>query len=297
MPSASQATSPAKSAPLPTADAEALAAPLLTTLTLSITDGIAEVELARPEKSNAMNRAMWQELRATFHYLDKLPAARVVMLTGAGKNFTAGIDLDMLMNIGAIDAIDKCPARVRENLRLWVLDLQDVISSLEQCRKPVLAAIHGACIGGGVDLVTAADMRYCTLDTRFVVKEIDLGLVADVGTLQRLPKVIGDGMAREMAYTGRPVDGAEAKEIGLVNRCFPTRDAMLEGVRALARQIASKSPLAMRGTKEMIKYTRDHTVRDSLEMMAIWNAGLLVSEDLMEAFAAAKEKRAAKFRD
>lgn len=286
----------AQSAPLPSG-AVAPEAPRLTTLTLTISDGVAEVELARPEKSNAMNRPMWAELRALFRYLDTLPAARVVVLTGAGKNFTAGIDLDMLMNVGAIDAIDTCPGRVRENLRLWVLDLQDVISSLEQCRKPVLAAVHGACVGGGVDLVTAADMRYCTADARFVVKEIDLGLVADVGTLQRLPKVIGDGMAREMAYTGRPVGGPEAKEIGLVNRCFATRDEMIEGVRGLARQIAAKSPLAVRGTKEMIKYTRDHSVRDSLEMMAIWNAGLLVSEDLREAFAAAREKRAATFRD
>jgi enoyl-CoA hydratase len=283
--------------PSATGVSDALTAPHLTTLALKITDGIAEVELARPDKSNAMSRAMWHELRATFHYLDKLPAARVVILSGAGKNFTAGIDLDMLMDIGALEAVDKCPGRTREALRLQVLDLQDVISSLEQCRKPVLAAVHGACVGGGVDLVTAADMRYCTADTRFIVKEIDLGLVADVGTLQRLPKVIGDGMAREMAYTGRPVHGPEAKEINLVNRCFETREAMLEGVRDLARQIASKSPLAMRGTKEMIKYTRDHTVRDSLEMMAIWNAGLLVSEDLLEAFAAAKQKRPAKFRD
>ena len=140
-------------------------------------------------------------------------------------------------------------------------------------------------------------MRYCTEDARFIVKEIDLGLVADVGTLQRLPKVIGDGMAREMAYTGRPVAGPEAKEIGLVNRCFPTREAMLEGVRTLARQIAAKSPLAVRGTKEMIRYTRDHSVADSLNMMAIWNGGLLVSEDLMEAFNAVRERRPAKFRD
>jgi enoyl-CoA hydratase/carnithine racemase len=286
----------AQSAPLPSGT-EAPRAPQLTALTLTIADGIAEVELARPEKSNAMNRAMWAELRATFRYLDMLPAARVVMLTGAGTNFTAGIDLDMLMNVGALEKSDRCPGRVRENLRLWVLDLQDVISSLEQCRKPVLAAIHGACVGGGVDLVTAADMRYCTADARFIVKEIDLGLVADVGTLQRLPKVIGDGMAREMAYTGRPVGGPEAKEIGLVNRCFDSRAAMLDGVRALARQIAAKSPLAVRGTKEMIKYTRDHSVRDSLDMMAIWNAGLLVSEDLMEAFAAVRGKRPAKFRD
>lgn len=270
--------------------------PVLTALKLTLVDGVAEVELNRPEKSNAMNRAMWGELRSTFRYLDALPAARVVVLSGAGKNFTAGIDLEMLMGIGDRQS-ESCPGRMREALRLTVLDLQDVISSLDACRKPVLAAIHGACIGGGIDLVTAADMRYCSADANFVVKEIDLGLVADVGTLQRLPKVIGDGMARELAYTARPVDGAEAKEIGLVNRCYPTREAMLEGVRGLARQIASKSPLATRGTKEMIRYTRDHSVSDSLNMMAIWNAALLMSEDLTEAFNAVKERRSAKFRD
>ena len=272
------------------------AAPMLTTLKLTIADGVADVELHRPEKSNAMNRPMWDELRATFRYLDALPAARVVVLSGAGKNFTAGIDLELLMGIGGRRQ-ESCPGRMREALRLTVLDLQDVVSSLDACRKPVLAAIHGACIGGGVDLVTAADMRYCSADATFVVKEIDLGLVADVGTLQRLPKVIGDGMAREMAYTARPVGGTEAKEIGLVNRCYPTRDAMLADVRAMARQIASKSPLATRGTKEMIRYTRDHSVADSLNMMAIWNAALLMSEDLTEAFAAVKERRAATFRD
>ena len=280
-----------------TLQAAPIAAPKLTALKLTVEGGVAEVELNRPDKSNAMNQAMWAELRATFRYLDALPSARVVVLSGAGKNFTAGIDLEMLMGIGAIDKQDRCPGRVREMLRLQVLDLQDVISSLDACRKPVLAAIHGACVGGGVDLVTAADMRYCTEDARFVVKEIDLGLVADVGTLQRLPKLIGDGIAREMAYTARPVGGAEAKEIGLVNRCYPAREAMLEGVRGLAKMIASKSPLAVRGTKEMIRYTRDHTVADSLNMQAIWNGGLLVSEDLSEAFNAVKERRTATFRD
>lgn len=271
-------------------------APSLTTLSLAVADGVAEVELRRPEKSNAMNRPMWDELRQTFRYLDALPAARVVVLSGAGKNFTAGIDLEMLMGMDGRHA-EPCPGRMREALRRNLLDLQDVISSLDACRKPVLAAIHGACIGGGVDLVTAADMRYCSADATFVVKEIDLGLVADVGTLQRLPKVIGDGMAREMAYTARAVGGLEAQEIGLVNRCYATREALLDGVRGLAKQIAAKSPLATRGTKEMIRYTRDHSVADSLNMMSVWNAAMLMSEDLTEAFTAVKERRPAKFRD
>ncbi|HXQ84727.1 MAG TPA: enoyl-CoA hydratase-related protein, partial [Xanthobacteraceae bacterium] len=176
-------------------------------------------------------------------------------------------------------------------------DLQDVITSLETCRKPVLAAIHGACIGAGVDLTCAADMRYCSADANFVIKEIELGFVADVGTLQRLPKLIGDGMARELAYTGRPFSGAEAKEIGFVNRCYGSRDDLMAGVAEIARAIAAKSPLAIRGTKEMLIYTRDHSVTESLNYMAIWNAALLQSDDLSEAFAAFMAKRNPKFRD
>jgi enoyl-CoA hydratase len=161
----------------------------------------------------------------------------------------------------------------------------------------VLAAIHGACIGAGVDLTCAADMRYCSADANFVVKEIELGFVADVGTLQRLPKLIGDAMARELAYTGRPFAGAEAKAIGFVNSCYGSRDDMMAGVAAIARSIAAKSPLAIRGTKEMLLFTRDHSVAESLNYMAIWNAALLQSDDLSEAFAAFMAKRNPNFRD
>lgn len=265
------------------------------TLAVSLADGVANVVLNRPDKSNAMNRQMWDDICDVFRKLDETPEARVVVLSGAGKHFNAGIDLAMLSQI--TDTANDRAAHQREELRRVILDLQDVITSLETCRKPVLAAIHGACIGAGVDLTCAADMRYCSADANFVVKEIELGFVADVGTLQRLPKLIGDAMARELAYTGRPFAGAEAKAIGFVNSCYGSRDDMMAGVAAIARSIAAKSPLAIRGTKEMLIYTRDHSVAESLNYIAIWNAALLQSDDLSEAFAAFMAKRNPRFRD
>jgi enoyl-CoA hydratase/carnithine racemase len=265
------------------------------TLAVAFNDGVVNVVLNRPDKSNAMNRQMWNEIREVFRKLDDMPEARVVVLSGAGKHFNAGIDLAMLSDI--TQTAGDYQAHEREKLRSTILDLQDVITSLETCRKPVIAAIHGACIGGGVDLVCAADMRYCSADTNFVVKEIELGFVADVGTLQRLPKLIGDSLARELAYTGRSFSGTEAKEMGFVNRCYSSRGDLVAGVAEVARSIASKSPLAIRGTKEMLLYTRDHSVAESLKCMAIWNATVLQSEDLSEAFAAIREKRTPKFRD
>jgi enoyl-CoA hydratase len=265
------------------------------TLIVKLTDGIVNVVLNRPDKSNAMNRQMWNDIRDVFRKIDDMPEARVAILSGAGKHFTAGIDLAMLSEV--TQAADGFDAHKREKLRATILDLQDVVTSLEKCRKPVIAAIHGACIGGGVDLVCAADMRHCSADANFIIKEIELGFVADVGTLQRLPKLIGDSMARELAYTGRKFTGTEAKGMGFANRCYSSRDDMMAAVLEIARSIAAKSPLAIRGTKEMLLYTRDHTIVDSLKYMAIWNAALLQSEDFNEAFAAFKEKRAPKFRN
>ena len=161
----------------------------------------------------------------------------------------------------------------------------------------MLAAIHGACVGGGVDLVACADMRYCAADASFSVKEIDLGMVADVGSLQRLPRLIGDGMVRELAYTGRRVDGDEAGRIGLVNRVFGTSEALMEGVMQLAHAIAAKSPLAIRGTKDMLNHARDHSVADGLDRVATWNAAMLLSEDLQTAIRAGLTKQPPKFRD
>ncbi|WP_291995584.1 crotonase/enoyl-CoA hydratase family protein [Candidatus Accumulibacter sp. ACC003] len=270
--------------------------PRLTTIAIELQDGLAEVRLNRPERSNAINEAMWQDLRNAFSWADAAPEVRVVVLAGAGGNFCAGIDLSMLASVGrAVAHAD--PARSHEALRRVILDLQDCLASIERCRKPVLAAIQGACIGGAIDLVSCCDMRYAAADVQFSVREIDVGMTADVGTLQRLPRLVADGIAREMAYTGRNVDAFEAKLIGLVNQLFETPEILLEGVRAIARTIAAKSPLAIRGTKEMLNYGRDHSVADGLNHVATWNAAMLISADLDEAMAALHEKRPPRFGD
>ncbi|MFG6466260.1 crotonase/enoyl-CoA hydratase family protein [Roseateles sp. BYS87W] len=260
----------------------------LDTLAITLQDHIATVRLNRPDKANAMNATMWQDFRRAFDWLDGQPECRVVVLDGEGKHFTAGIDLQMMMGL-APQIQDPCDGRTREALRRVILDMQDTLTSLERCRKPVLAAIHGACVGGGIDLICAADMRYCSADAYFSIKEIDIGMVADVGTLQRLPKLIGSqGLVRELAYTGRRVEAAEAQAIGLVNRVFDTRETLQAGVRQIAASIAAKSPLSIRGTKEQLNFARDHSVADGLNYIATWNAGMLMSEDLTRALMAGK---------
>jgi enoyl-CoA hydratase len=270
--------------------------PTLTTLELSLASHIAHVRLNRPDKANAMSREVWTELRTAFDWIDATPEARVAIINGNGAHFTSGIDLAMLAGV-ADEVDDDCEGRKREKLRRVIRDLQDTLSSLERCRKPVIAAIHGACIGGGIDLICCADMRYCSADAFFSIKEIDMGMTADVGTLQRLPKLIGDGMVRELAYTGRKFTSEEAKTNGLVNRVFETPEALHAGVLQFATEIAAKSPLAMRGTKEMIVYARDHSVADSLNYIATWNAAMLMSSDMQEAMMASMQKVPPKFRD
>jgi enoyl-CoA hydratase len=266
------------------------------TLSVAVADGVATVELNRPDKANAMNRAMWQEIRSAFRWVDETPEARVAVISGRGRVFTAGIDLAFIAELMK-QGRGGCEGRASEALRRQILDLQDDLSSIERCRKPVIAALHGACIGGGIDLITCCDMRYASADAYFSVKEVDLAVTADVGTLQRLPKLVPEGVARELAYTGRRFDAAEAKEIGLVNRVFDSADSLRKGVAEIAATIAGKSPLAMRGIKEMLTYSRDHSVADGLNYVATWNAAMLLSEDVGEAMTAAKEKRAASFRN
>lgn len=266
------------------------------TISVTLAEKVGVVELNRPDKANAMTEAMWFELGKAMRWADETPEVRVVIIRGAGRHFTAGIDLEMLATIE--DQIrDDCSGRSREKLRRLILDIQETISSIERCRKPVIAAVHGSCVGGGIDLITACDLRYCSTDARFSVKEIDVGLTADVGTLQRLPGLIGEGMARELAYTGRFFDGEEAKAIRLVNRCFDSPGTLQAGVLDIALGIAAKSPLAVRGCKEMITYARDHGVADGLNYVATWNAAMLLSADLSETRRALMEKRAPVFRD
>lgn len=247
-------------------------------LQVSISEHIAEVKLNRPEKANSIVSQGFYDLKRVFDELDTNDDVRVIILSGNGKHFCAGIDVDVLLGLNKLVA-ENCEGRKREKIRQLVLELQAPINALEDCRKPVLAAIHGVCIGAGLHLVAAADMRYCVQNTQFSIKEIDLGIVADLGVLQRLPKLISPGMVNEMAFTGRMVDGLEAKKIGLVNQSFESYDSMYEYVRSIAQTIAKKSPLSIRGTKEVVKYAREHNTRDSLQQIAIWNAAMLLSED------------------
>jgi len=270
--------------------------PNFETLSVALADGVVTVELNRPDKANAMNQAMWQDIRSAFRWVDETRAARVAILGGRGKYFTSGLDLGMVAGFKKQNE-DDCDGRYREELRRKILDLQDALSAIERCRKPVIAAIHGACIGGGIDLITCCDMRYAAVEAYFSIKEIDLGITADVGTLQRLPKLVPDGIARELAYTGRRFDAAEARQIGMVNRVYDSAESLRTGVAEIAMTIAGKSPLAVRGIKEMLVYSRDHSVADGLNHVATWNAAMLMSEDLNEAMAAAMEKRPARFRD
>jgi len=270
--------------------------PTLQTLALSLDAGVARITLNRPDKLNALNDEMWRELREAFAWADRTPTARVVILSGNGRAFSTGIDLAMLA--GLRERIRHADlARSQELLRALILDLQDCVSSIERCRKPVIAAIHGPCIGGAVDIVSACDMRYASANAVFSVREIDIGMAADVGTLQRLPRIIPDGIARELAYTGRNVLAEEAKEFGLVNRVFDTPDQLLEGVAEVAATVAAKSPLAIRGVKEMLNYGRDHSIEDGLRYVATWNASALLSEDMQESAAAMMQKRAPSYRD
>lgn len=267
--------------------------PTYQTLSLTVDTHIARVELNRPDKANAMNQAMWDEIQQCFDFLSDAAEVRVVVLTGAGKHFCSGLDLDMFASVMDHDTED--PARQAERFRQTILRLQANLSAIEKCRKPVLAAIHGSCVGGGVDMVSCCDMRYCSADASFSIKEIDIGMTADVGTLQRLPHIIPQGIVRELAYTGRVMEAGEAERVGMVNRSFPDRDSLLAGVMEIAREIACKSPLAVRGTKEMLVYTRDHSVADGLNYIATWNAGMLSQADVMKAISARMEKQLAEF--
>jgi enoyl-CoA hydratase len=261
---------------------------------VSFQNFVATVSIHKPETANALDLLAWKELRTIFEQLDEDKNVRVVILQGEGKHFCSGIDLSVFTQLQTITH-DTCAGRKNEKLRKFILDLQDCVSSIEKCSKPVLAAISGACVGGGLDIAAACDMRYASADAIFSIREIALGIVADLGVLQRLPKIMPVGQVREMAYTGRNVQAEEAKMIGLINNCLETKEQLAEFTQKIANTIAEKSPLSMRGTKEMLVYATDHSVTDGLNYVATWNAGTMLSNDLAEAVQAMMEKRKAIF--
>ena len=257
---------------------------------LNIENNIAHLSFNRPEKANSLNNAAWKELGEAFEALDKNEEVRVIILKGNGKNFSGGMDLEALMSLQSFQQLE-CDGRKREKLRTHIQFLQNSINSIEICRKPVIASIHGACIGGAVDIIAACDMRYATEDAVFSIREIQLGMVADLGTLQRLPKFMNSGYVTELAYTGRNFSGIEAAHFGLVTEALNSKEALDKKVLELAGSIAAQSPLSVRGTKQMLLYARDHSVNDALDTMVNWNTSMLLSSDLMEAFTAFVEKR------
>ena len=264
---------------------------------LKIKDHICSLVLNRPNELNTMTRDFWVELGDALEEINRDSEVRVVVLSSTGKHFCAGMDLSAFSN--GVDDIpdDKKPdhARVGEVLYRTAKELQGYISKLEEIRVPVIAAVHGGVIGGALDLITACDMRFASNDAFFCIQEINIGMAADVGTLQRLPKIIPDSKMREMAYTGRRMLADEAKDSGLVGEVYETQDQMLDAVHKLAAEIASKSPVAIYGLKAVMNYSRDHNVSDSLDFNALWSGAMLSQADMTEAMTAQMEKRDASF--
>jgi enoyl-CoA hydratase len=262
---------------------------------VDISDAVAHVRLSRPDELNTMTPDFWRELPQIVTAISDDASARVVAISSTGRHFSAGMDLSVFTSdhFGEEAEAGRRHARIRSNAKV----LQWSFTALEKARIPVIAAVQGGVIGGAVDLVTACDMRYASADAFFCVQEINIGMTADVGTLQRLGKLIPDGVARELAYTGRRMPAQRAYEVGLVQEVYADHDSLVAGVLETAREIASKSPLAVWGTKVSMNYARDHSVDDSLEQIATWQSGMFQPADMMEAFAAKAEKRPPVFPD
>jgi len=261
---------------------------------------VAILWLDRPEKLNALHRPLWDSIPAAVQQLDADPAVRAIVLAGRGKAFCAGIDLldhaPALAGGGAISGGGESPVGKRRALYDDVRRYQRTASCFADINTPVIAAVHGACIGAGMDLITACDIRVASADAKFSVRETKIAMVADVGTLQRLPRVIGDGPARELIFTGRDIDAARALAIGLLNDVLPDPDAVHAHARQLAHEIASNSPLAVQGAKQVLGFACRREVDAALDYVALWNSAFLHSEDLTEAMTAFMQRRPPQFR-
>lgn len=265
--------------------------------TVSIENNIAQVVLNRPEKRNSINADFWRELPEIIKDIDYGSKARVIVLSSTGPHFCAGLDITSFSTVGEAPAGDEKKRKIQASASFYdnVLHLQDSFNCLEEARIPVLACIQGGAIGGGVDLATACDIRYATEDAFLTIFETNIGMTADVGTFPRLVKLIPEGYVREMAYTGRRVNAAEAKSMGLINEVYPDQETMLNSVMEIAAEIASKAPLAVYGCKRMINYARDHNTADGLDYIAIWNASMFQLDEIQEAMSANAEKRPGDF--
>ena len=265
------------------------------TFELNIEDKVAEIILNRPDALNSFTQEFWTEFREEVEALDDRGDVRALIVSSTGKHFTAGMDLGVFQAMPDLSGHE--PGRARAALMKTVQAFQETFTCLERARFPVLAAVQGGCIGGGVDLISACDMRYCTDDAFFVIQEINIGMTADVGTFPRLQKVMADGLVRELAYTGRRLDAKRALASGLVNETHASHEDLLASVRATAKEIAEKSPLAVWGSKEVLNYGRDHSTADTLKHMATWQAGMWHMPDMHKAFAAKKTNQPPEFED
>lgn len=258
-------------------------------------DGVAEVVLVGPGKGNAMGPDFWREVPDVFARLDRDEDVRAIVVRGEGDHFSYGLDLAAMMgDLGGHFAGANLAAE-RTALLDLVLDMQQAFDRVESCRKPVVAAVSGWCIGGGLDLIAACDIRLCSKEARFSLREVKVAIVADLGSLQRLPRVIGEGNARELALTGKDIAAERALRINLVNEVYETPAALLDAARQMAREIADNPPLVVQGIKRVMNYCSDKSVKDGLEYVAVWNSAFLQSHDLGEAMTAFRERRAPRF--
>ena len=253
---------------------------------LTIEAGIAHLRLNRPEKANSMVPSFWKDLPEAVNALSRDASARVLVISAEGRHFSAGMDIAVFTE-GGLDAPTGGSRHVKaEAFRHHCMALQDAFTCLEEARMPVLAAIQGASVGGAMDFITACDCRYATKDAFFSVHETAIGMTADVGTYPRLVKLIPEGWARQMSYTAERVYAEKARDIGLINEVYDSVEEMMDGVMAIARQIAGNAPLAVSGAKRMINYARDHTTADGLDYIAVWNASMLDGEAIRNTFMA-----------
>ena len=264
-------------------------------VTVDIEGHVAQVTLVGPGKGNAMGPAFWAEMPEVFTELDADRDVRAIVLTGSGKNFSYGLDLPAMS--GSLSGVlgDGGSARPRADFHATILRMQGAINAVADCRTPTIASVHGWCIGGAVDLISAVDIRYASADAKFSVREVKLAIVADVGSLARLPLILNDGQLRELALTGKDIDAARAEKIGLVNDVYADAEASLAAAHETAAEIAANPPLVVNGVKDVLDQQRSARVAESLRYVAAWNAAFLPSKDLTEGLQATFEKRTPEF--
>ena len=260
---------------------------------------VAHIKLNRPEKRNAMNWDFWRDLPRIVGDIDTHARARCIVLSSTGPVFSAGLDLSLFgQDVFASSKTAKMNEKelqTPQNFMSFLSFLQDSISSLQKARIPVICAIQGGCIGGGVDLICSADIRLATNDAFFSIRETKIGMVADVGTFPRIVKLLPEGIVKELAFTGRNFSAQEAKEYGFLNKLYESHDSLIEGALEIANEIASNSPAAVYGCKRVIDFSRDHTIDEGLEWINMWNASMLSQSELMEGFQSYKSKKEGNF--